>query len=212
MKNFTDRRDAAMQLLPLLEKYRNERGVILAVPRGGVPLGYWIARELNFPLEIILTKKIGHPDNPEFAIGAVGLEGEEVDIPPGVSRKYVRSEIARIRELLTKRYRLFMRDRKPVDLKNRMVILVDDGIATGHTLLAAIKMLRAQNPKKIVVAVPVAPRSAVNKIQQVADEVHCLYVPEEFLSVGVFYDDFSEVHDEEAIQLLKEANDFAAAA
>jgi predicted phosphoribosyltransferase len=185
---------------------------VLAVPRGGVPLGYYIARNFNFPLEIILTKKIGHPYNPEYAIGAVSLDNEEIDYHPGVSREYIVQEIERIRASLKERYALFMGKRKPVDLNNRIVIIVDDGIATGHTVMAAIKMLRTKKPKKIVVAVPVAPKSTVGKIQKMADEVHCLHAPEEFWGVGQFYDDFSEVTDDEVIQMLKQANGLSEAA
>lgn len=209
---FTDRDDAAMQLIPLLEKYRNDRGVVIAVPRGGVPLGYLIAVKFNFPLEVILTKKIGHPDNREFAIGAVGLDSEEVDHYPDVSEDYVQKEIERIRASLKEKQRLFVGNRKPVDLRNRTVIVVDDGIATGHTLLAGLKMLRAKNPKKIVVAVPVAPLSALGKVASVADEVHCLHSPRQFSGVGEFYEDFPQVTDEQVMQMLKAANRFSEAA
>ena len=209
---FTDRYDAASKLIPLLEKYRKERGVVLAVPRGGVPLAYYIARKLNFPLELMLTKKIGHPASEEFAIGAVGLEGEVIEHHEEVPEEYVQNEIKRIRNALRERYKKFMGDRKPVDLENKIVIVVDDGIATGNTMLAAIKMMRAKNPKKIVVAVPVAPPATAKKIKRQVDDFICLYTPDEFFGVGQFYIDFSEVSDDEVKQFLRDANDFARAA
>jgi putative phosphoribosyl transferase len=202
---FSDRNDAALRLIPMLEKYKDERGVVLAVPRGGVPLGYIIARNFNFPLELILTKKIGHPASPEYAIGAVGLEGEEIENRQDVPEEYLRNEIARIRQSLHARNKKFMGERKPVDLENKIVIIVDDGIATGHTILAAIRMIKKKHPKKIVVAVPVAPYSAIRKFKQIADDFICLHTPEDFLSVGQFYEDFSEVSDEEVIELLHAA-------
>ena len=209
---FYDRYDAAMKLIPLLEKYKNERGVVLAVPRGGVPLGYYIAKYFNFPLELMLTKKIGHPLSEEYAIGAVSLSGEIFEQRPDVSDEYIQNEIVRIRKSLKERYKKFMGDRQPVDIKNKIVLVVDDGIATGNTIIAAIKMIRNQNPKKIVVAVPVSPPETARKIKSQVDDFICLYTPSKFGGVGQFYDDFSEVGDEEVIRLLKEANTFENAA
>ena len=210
--HFNDRYDAALKLIPLLEKYKNDRGVVLAVPRGGVALGYYIARHYNFPLELILTKKIGHPVNSEFAIGAVGLEGEVINPGSEVSESYIAKEIQRIRESLKERQKQFMGNRKPVDLRGKTIIIVDDGIATGNTIIASIKMMRNKEPKKIVVAVPVAPPDTARKIKALADDFICLHTPVEFFGVGQFYEDFSEVTDEEVIQYLKEANGYHQAA
>lgn len=210
---FNDRYDAAMQLIPHLKKYASEQEVVFAVPRGGVPIGYHIAKHYNLPLELLLTKKIGHPGSEELAIGAVSLEDYIVDERHDIPQSYIEAEVKRIRTALQARYKKFMgEDHKIMDLKNKVVIIVDDGIATGNTMLAAIKMLRKKNPKKIVVAVPVAPPDTISKIRQYADDIVCLYTPDDFFGVGQFYNDFSEVSDEEVIELLKEANMFGAAA
>ena len=203
---FHDRYDAAMKLIPLLSKYKNEEGVVLAVPRGGVPIGYYIAMEYNFPLEILLTKKIGHPGSSELAIGAVSLENEVIDDRHNVSDAYIEEQVRIIRKSLQERYKKFMGDRKPMDLENKIVIIVDDGIATGNTILAAIKMIRAKHPKKIVVAVPVAPPRTARVIEKEVDDFVCISIPEEFYGVGQFYHDFSQVTDNEVTRLLKEAN------
>lgn len=203
---FQDRFDAAMKLIPLLAKYKNEEGVVLAVPRGGVPIGYYIAMEYNFPLEILLTKKIGHPGSSELAIGAVSLENEVIDDRHNVSDAYIEEQVQLIRKSLQDRYKKFMGDRKPMDLENKIVIIVDDGIATGNTILAAIKMIRAKRPKKIVVAVPVAPPRTAKVIEKEVDDFVCVSIPEAFFGVGQFYQDFSQVTDREVIQLLREAN------
>ncbi|MBL7724525.1 MAG: phosphoribosyltransferase [Chitinophagaceae bacterium] len=204
---FIDRYDAATQLIPLLEKYRNEKGVILAVPRGGVPIGYYLAKHFNFPLDLLMTKKLGHPANGEFAIGAVSLEGSIVEETKGVPEQYIREETQRIREQLEERYKKFMGDKKPVDIKGKTVIVVDDGIATGRTILSTIKLLRKKEPGKIVVAVPVSSGEAAKRIKQVVDDFICLHTPYPFYGVGNFYDDFSQVEDEEVLQLLNELND-----
>lgn len=203
---FHDRYEAAMKLIPLLAKYKNEEGVVLAVPRGGVPIGYYIAMEYNFPLEILLTKKIGHPGSSELAIGAVSLENEVIDDRHNISDAYIEEQVQIIRKSLQERYKKFMGDRKPMDLENKIVIIVDDGIATGNTILAAIKMIRAKHPKKIVVAVPVAPPRTARVIEKEVDDFVCVSIPEEFFGVGQFYHDFSQVTDREVIELLKEAN------
>lgn len=203
---FRNRYDAALKLIPFLEKYKNERGVVFAIPRGGVPIGYYIAKHYNLPLELLLTKKIGHPGNEEFAIGAVSLEDYIIDERHNIPESYIENEIKRIRESLKERYKKFMGDRKPVDMEGKIVIIVDDGIATGNTLLAAIRMMRQKHPKKIVVAIPVAPREAAEKIKKHVDDFICLHIADDFYGVGQFYLDFSEVSDEEVIRLLKDAN------
>jgi putative phosphoribosyl transferase len=204
---FNDRYDAAMQLILHLEKYKNDKGVVFAVPRGGVPIGYYIAKHYNFPLELLMTKKIGHPWSEELAIGAVSLEGQVVDTHQYIPGPYVQNEVKRIRESLRERYKKFMGDNhQPVDVKNKTVIIVDDGIATGNTMLAAVELLRKKQPEKIVVSVPVAPPETVEKMRQHVDDFICLYSPEEFFGVGQFYKDFSEVSDDEVIELLKETN------
>lgn len=203
---FKNRYDAAMQLAPLLKKYANDKGVVLAIPRGAVPLGYYIAKVLKLPLDILLTKKIGHPINPELAIGSVSLEGRIIDPRFSMDEDYIENETMRIRQMLKEGYKKFRGNQSSIDLKDKNVIIVDDGIATGNTMLVAIDLITHRDPKKIIVATPVASPQALKKMKEKADEVVCLYAPEYFRAVGQFYYDFSEVTDEEVIQFLNELN------
>jgi predicted phosphoribosyltransferase len=203
---YTDRQDAALKLISVLNKFKNDNCVILAIPRGGVPIGYYIARKFHFPMDLLLTKKIGHPLNKELAIGAVSLEDEIVDDYPYISIGYIENQIIEIRETLKERYEKFVGDRTPVNVKNKTVIIVDDGIATGNTLLAAIKMIRDKSPKKIVVAVPVAPTDAVQKISNYVDEFICPLITDDFVGVGGHYMNFSQVSDEEVILFMNKIN------
>jgi putative phosphoribosyl transferase len=205
---FRDRYDAALKLIPYLKKYRNETCVIMAIPRGGVPIGYYIAKYFNFPLEILLTKKIGHPWNAELAIGAVSIEDSIIDTRHSIPAPYITNAIKQIRESLIERYKKFMGNREPIDIRSKTVIVVDDGIATGNTVLASIKILQKRQPKQIVIAVPVAPEETAKKIgKEVADFV-CPDILPDFTGVGMYYINFSEVSDAEVIQLLKESNRF----
>lgn len=202
---FIDRHDAARQLAVRLEQYKQEDAVILAVPKGGVPVGYYLAKHFGFPLDLLMTKKIGHPHNKEYAIGAVNLENsiiEEPDMPEG----YIEKETNRIRKELADRYKIFMGNRTPVNIENKVVIVVDDGIATGRTILATIKMLRLQHPKKLIVAVPVSSTLAARRIRKEVDDFVCLYTPIPFFGVGGFYKNFAQITDQEVIMLLKELN------
>ena len=200
-----DRQHAAEMLTERLQEYKGKDGVVLAIPRGGVPIGAYIARELGMPLEIALTKKIGHPGNPEYAIGAVSLDSVIVNQNVAVPESYIESQVAKIQEELKRRYQLFMGDRKPAVLKNKTVIIVDDGIATGQTLLATVELVKHQEPAKIIIAVPVAPPSAVKRFQPLVDELICPIAPEGFYAVGQFYEDFKQISDEEVMEALKEA-------
>ena len=203
---FKNRNDAGEKLAERLWQYKNTNAIVFALPRGGVPIGYYIAKHYNLPLELLLTKKIGHPLNEEVAIGAVSLEDYIIDERHNIPESYIENEIKRIRASLEERYKKFMGDRKPVDVEGKIVIIVDDGIATGNTLLAAIGMIRQKHPKKIVVAVPVAPREMAEKIKNQVDDFICLHEAEDFYGVGQYYLDFSQVSDEEVIQLLKKAS------
>ncbi len=213
---FIDRYDAAMQLALRLEKYKDEDGVILAVPRGGVPIGYYLAKHLNFILDLLMAKKIGHPMNEEYAIGAIGLEEsimEAIDEEmKDVPKEYIEKETIRIRQQLKEQYLKFMGRNEPTDIRNKIVIVADDGIATGRTILATLKMLRNKKPGKLIVAVPVASQQAAERIKQEVDEFICLYIPSPFYGVGRFYDDFTQVEDDEVMALLNELNarEFAA--
>lgn len=203
---FKDRTDAAMQLIPLLEKYKNDKSVVLAVPRGGVPIAYHIARHYNFPMELLMIKKIGHPRNPEFAIGAVTPEDYIVDEKQDISKSFIDEQVNAIRKNLQDRYKRFMGDHVPIDFKNKTLIIVDDGIATGNTILSSIKMLKKRGPAKIIIAVPVAPPATAQRLRWEVDDFVCPYLPEDFFGVGYHYLDFSEVTDDDVIRLLKEIN------
>jgi putative phosphoribosyl transferase len=203
---FADRYDAAMQLAPLLEKYKNEEGVLLAVPRGGVPIGYYLAKHLDFALDLLMTKKLGHPLHKEYAIGAIGLEDSFIEETRDIPEEYINNATGLIRKQLSERYKRFMGEREPVNIKNKIVIVVDDGVATGRTILATLKMLRSRHPKKLVVAVPVASVEAAERIRKEVDDFICLYTPEHFYGVGRFYKDFTQTTDEEVIMLLQELN------
>lgn len=205
---FKDRNDAASKLIPYLDKYKDEKGVVLAIPRGGVPIAYHIAKKFNLPLELLMTKKIGHPAHEEFAIGAVSMEGHIIDEERDISQSYIDKEVTRIRKALKESYKKFMGDHIPLSLEHKVVIIIDDGVATGNTILSSIKMLRQRNPKKIVVAVPVASYEAAEKIRKLVDDFICLYIPTPFVGVGMHYFNFTQVSDEEVIQLLKDANHF----
>ncbi|MBF9253460.1 phosphoribosyltransferase [Pontibacter sp. 172403-2] len=204
MEMLQNREEAAQLLAERLEKYRGRKGVVLAIPRGGVPVAAPIARRLGMPLEIALSKKIGHPANSEFAIGSVSLESVIVDARADVPPTYIEAQVQRIRESLQQKYKLFMGNRRHVDLAGRVVIIVDDGIATGKTLLAIVELVQKQQPQQVVVAVPVAPFAAIDKLRSMVDEVVCLLIPPFFQSVGQFYRKFEQVSDEEVIKLLQQ--------
>ncbi|MBJ6119459.1 phosphoribosyltransferase [Pontibacter sp. BT310] len=203
MEMIRNREEAAEMLADLLEQYRGQDGVVLAIPRGGVPVAAPIARRLHMPLEVMLIKKIGHPANPEYAIGSVSLDAITIDPTIEVPREYIDAEAERVRESLRKKYTLFMGDRKPIPLKDKLVIIVDDGIATGKTLMATIEQAKKQEPAKIIVAVPVAPQAAIERFSEEADEVICLLTPPFFQAVGQFYVEFRQTSDEEVIALLQ---------
>jgi putative phosphoribosyl transferase len=203
---FHDRIEAGLLLARQLRKYKNEPGIVLAVPRGGVPIAYVVAKELGFPVELILTKKIGHPQNKEYAIGAASLTDYFVtpheDVPPG----YVEAEVQKIRLRLKEMYGSFMSHKPPESLEGKTVIIIDDGAATGNTLLATVHVVRKSKPAKIVIGLPVASQSAVDKLSQQADAVVVLLVPPRFYGVGAFYKNFEQVTDDEVMLYLDKLN------
>lgn len=209
---FTNRIEAGELLYKELVDYKDHKNaVIVTIPRGGVPIGYTLAAKLNLPLELVLSKKIGHPFNKEYAIGAVTLESKILDpfAIAEVSNLYIDDEVERVRDVLRERFKWYYGPRKPIDLKDKIVILVDDGVATGNTLISSIQLLQQQKPSQIIVALPVASKSALKKIKELTlvENTICLDVPDDFHAVGQFYKDFGQVRDKEVIRLLKMADE-----
>ena len=208
---FRDRTHAAFLLAKKLKQLKMTDGIILAIPRGGVPIGSIIAKELHLSLDLLMSKKIGHPLNREFAIGSVTLNDLVLDeIAAKLPKAYIDGEVKRLRESLQKKYSHFSKGRKPYDLTGKNAIIVDDGLATGNTMLACIEDVRKRNPKSIIVAVPVSSLSAAEKVGDLVDRFVCLDIPLEFGAVGEFYEDFSEVPDQMVIDLLASTNGLAA--
>ena len=205
---FLNREQAGEELALKLTAYQNKEVVILAIPRGGLPLGYIIAKSLKAPMDVAITKKLGHPGNPEYAVGALSNEGYFLNPDAHVSKEYLEQEIKRVRELVDERHKQYYRVTKPHDLSGKWVIIVDDGIATGSTMMATILLVKKANPKGIVVAIPVAPPRTIEMLKDspLIDEVIYLEAPSYFSGVGQFYEDFSAIPDEEAIRLLENAN------
>ena len=209
MTFFTDRVDAGKRLASELKGFSGKKGIVLAIPRGGVVVGFEIARELNLPLDVIIPRKIGAPENPELAIGAVAEDGTAILDNQlikylNVSKEYVEIETKRQRHEIGRRLKLYRQDASYPDLKGLDVIVVDDGIATGSTMKAALASVKNRRASSVTVAVPVGPPSTIEELEKIADRVVCLYTPEYFQAIGEFYSDFSQTPDEEVIMLLKE--------
>lgn len=199
---YYDRLEAGYVLAKALLKYKNDPGVVLAVPRGGVPIAYVVATELGFPLDLLLTKKIGHPANNEYAIGAVSLTDRFLVPHEGIPDIYIEKETMRIRKRLKEMYHKFMGNKDPEPLKGKTVIVIDDGIATGNTLMSTVNVLRKNEPAKIVIAVPVASQHAIERLSREVDEIVCPLVPKIFLGVGSFYENFEQLSDEDVMHYL----------
>jgi putative phosphoribosyl transferase len=197
-----DRLEAGHLLSERLAKFTKTDGLVLAIPRGGVPIAYEIAKDLELPLEIILTKKIGHPNHPESAIGAVSLNDRILEEYKDVPGLYIAEETARLRRELKEKQALYTGNRKPFDVRNKTIILTDDGIATGKTILLTIKFLRSQQPKAIILAIPVMPDEMVKEVVKQVDELVYIMTPSDFKSVNQFYEHFNQVSDEEVVLLL----------
>lgn len=208
---FLDRRDAGCRLAVELEPLRAERPVIVALPRGGVPVAFEVACLLAAPLEILAVRKLGAPTNPELAIGAVAEDGTGVldqrsASALGMTQSELNTTIALESQELRRRVERYRGGRARISVVGRSVIVIDDGLATGLTDLAAVRALRKRGARRIVVAVPVSSSEAVSLLAEAADRVVCLEVPQRLLSVGMCYRDFSPVSDEEVVSLLTEAN------
>jgi len=206
-KKFESRDDAGELLAKKLDKFK-ENAVALAIPRGGIVVGAAVAKRLKIPLDLIIIRKLGAPGNPELAIGATTSKGgivldrdliDKLDIPS----KYVHAEHLRQLTEARRRQKLYLKEDR-TEFTGKTVILVDDGIATGSTIEAAIHAVREELPDKIIIAAPVAPPDTVDRLKLIADEVVVLSTPEPFYAIGEFYSDFPQVSDEEVIELLQE--------
>lgn len=206
---FDDRIDAGRQLAAALDRFKTENPVVLGIPRGGVIVAAEVAELLGCAFDLIIPRKVGAPGNPELAIGAVAGEGrvilnEDLVADLNVSRDYLDERVREETEEIRRRRRLYLGDRAPVNISGRTVLIVDDGLATGYTALAAISVVRLENPAKTILAVPVGPKRTVFELSQEVDELICLSTPEPFFAVGQFYANFSEVTDVQVTAKLKE--------
>jgi len=205
---FIDRKDAGNRLAEKLLGYRGKNALVLALPRGGVAVGYEIARALNFPLDIVVVRKIGHPANPEYAICAVDEKGsllcDEAEAR-SVNQDWLKEETLRQKNEALRRIKVYRGGRKPEELSRKIIILVDDGIATGLTIRAAIQSIQKENPKELIIAIPVAPHEIIVELRKEVDAVVVLDDAKDYLgAVGAYYNDFPQVSDQEVVELLKQ--------
>jgi putative phosphoribosyl transferase len=207
---FTDRQDAGRQLAERLLTLKEKNPVVLALARGGVPVGFEIASTLRAPLDLVLVRKIGSPNDEELAVGAVA-DGDDPDLVNeahlvadlNISPEYLKDgKLEALREI-ERRRRVYLGDRQPVDVAGRTAIVVDDGVATGATMLATLRGIRRRNPARIVLAVPVAPKHALEQLRREVDETICLHMPTFFYAVGQFYTRFPQLRDQEVTALLE---------
>jgi putative phosphoribosyl transferase len=206
---FQDRKDAGRKLAKALDSYAaREDVIVLGIPRGGVPVAFQVAAELEAPLDVFIVRKLGVPQQEELAFGAIAtgkiriLDAQIVE-SVGISEMEVERIAAKEMEELNRRERVYRGNRAPLHLEGKIVILVDDGIATGASTMAAITGLRKLKPVRIVLAVPVAPASTCERLRREVDNLVCLDTPETFYAIGQFYEDFSQVSDEEVTSLLR---------
>jgi len=206
---FKNREEVGRLLAKRLSSYKRKKDVlVLGIPRGGIATAAEIARELALPLDIVVVKKIGAPHNEELAVGAVGLNEIYLNVDvvrsSEISQDYI-AKIAKEKQKEVKRRYAFLRGKKPMyTVKGKIIILVDDGVATGATMMMAIKIIRQQSPAKIVVAIPVAPPETVRELEKEADTVMCLERPTFFMAIGQFYEQFPQIEDKIAKRMLQE--------
>lgn len=209
---FQDRIDAGGKLTNKLQQYKDQKNVIIiGLPRGGVPVAYEISKNLHLPLDIVCPRKIGAPGNKEFAIGAITETGEgifnwQVINRLDISKEYIENEVKAESQEAQNRLNIYRKKMPSRDLNNKVVIIVDDGLATGSTMKAAIQSIKLEGAAKIIVAIPVSPPDTLKEIRAIVDEVICLDAPSFFQAVGQFYADFSPTKDQEVITLMELSN------
>jgi putative phosphoribosyl transferase len=208
---FADRADAGARLARALERFGGSDAVVLAIPRGGVMVGEVVARELGAPLDVVVPRKVGAPGNPELGLGAVApgvrVLDERMVQSLGVSARYLEEEIARQEREIERREQVFREGRPPVDVRGKVAIVVDDGVATGGTAIAALRWARASGAEKVVLAVPVAPPQTMERLARDADEVVVLATPHPFFAVGEWYRSFDQASDDEVVAALRRSAD-----
>jgi predicted phosphoribosyltransferase len=200
---FKNRTDAGQQLANVLNDHDIEADIVLAIPRGGLPVGRVVADSLGVPLDIVSARKLGAPWNSELAIGAVASDGtvwlnESLISQIEVEDSYIEEQIDHEREVALKKIERYRGDRPPLELRGKTVLVVDDGVATGATTIACIRQIRNADAERVILAVPVAPPDTVERLHAEADEVLCVEVPPHFGAVGQFYESFTQVSDEQA--------------
>lgn len=205
---FRNRKEAGKMLAQNLTAYANEENLlVLALPRGGVPVAFEVAKALNAPLDVCIVRKLGVPGHKELAMGAIasggiGVLNSDVINTLGIDKEAIQAVAVEELQELQRRDRTYRGDAPPLNVENKTVILIDDGIATGSTMRAAIAILQQQQPQKIVVAIPVAPASTYKELQSEVDEIVCLQIPEILSAIGLWYEDFAQTTDEEVKEIL----------
>ena len=203
---FKDRAEAGRLLAEALGKYESEDVVVFALPRGGVVLGNVVANYLHAPLDLLITRKIGYPGNEECAVCAVAEEGDMIcdSSASRLDQEWLRGQAEKERQEAKRRRQVYLAGREPISTENKVAIIVDDGVATGLTILLAIMVLKNRHPKKIVVAVPVSSPDAAARIRTEADELVALDVPQYFMAVGEHYEQFPQLSDEDVIRYMNQ--------
>lgn len=202
---FKNRIQAGKKLAEKLAEYKNKKDIlVLGIPRGGIEVASAVAKELNAELSVIITKKITYPSNPEFAVGAASLGSYVIDEDYKHAEKTLKEDIKKLMSEIKSRYKKYTNGKIPI-LKGKTIIIADDGLATGHTMLAAIKYARSKKPKKIIAAVPVSSQEAYESVKKLADKIVCLDIPINFFAVGNFYQEFGQLSDGDVIKYIKKA-------
>jgi putative phosphoribosyl transferase len=199
---FKDRTDAGKLLVSAISNYNLSNAIVLAIPRGGVVVAAEISKAYKLPLRLIFVKKVGHPDNPEFSIGAIGQDENQIELSSDFNQNEIVTQIRNARSKMQKQLRTYGNVYTDCNLRDKVVLLVDDGAATGNSILFGIKELRKIPVQKIVVLLPVCPIDTYHKIVHEADELICLDLPIGFNAVGQFYEDFEQVDDDEVVKIL----------